>query len=460
MSESPLLLSSFPRAVLHIDGDAFFASCEQARDPALKGRPVITGLERGIAASMSYEAKARGITRAMPVWQIRKLCPDAVILPSDYETYSLLSKRLFDIVRRWTPDVEEYGIDECFADITGLRRMHHASYPVIAARIQRELAAELGFTFSIGLAPTKVLAKLGSKWKKPHGLTAIPGRRIHEFLTALPVEKIWGIGPQTTAFLQKYRIRTALELARLSLEWVFAHTTKPFQEIWQELNGVSVLSLAIEPRATQASVQKFKTFTPPSTDPAFIFSQLSRNIENACIKVRRYDMAVREATFLLRTQQFDHAGIEVSLSAATAVPGPIIAAAETAFRSLWKPDVQYRATGVVFTKLESDDRHQPDLFGAHVGVERSRQVYESADMLDAKYGKHSVYVATSHQAQTHAQHDGERGHVATRKLDLLRGETARQRLAIPMLMGREYQEQLNPDVPDILPQGQLLPVHP
>jgi len=127
MSHSPLLLSDFPRAVLHIDGDAFFASCEQARDPALRGRPVITGLERGIASSMSYEAKARGVTRAMPLHEIRRLIPDAVILPSDYETYSLLSKRFFDVVRRWTPDVEEYGIDECFADLTGLRRMHHAS---------------------------------------------------------------------------------------------------------------------------------------------------------------------------------------------------------------------------------------------------------------------------------------------------------------------------------------------
>ncbi|HTP56974.1 MAG TPA: DNA polymerase IV [Candidatus Paceibacterota bacterium] len=441
MCHSPLLLSSFPRAVLHIDGDAFFASCEQARDPALKGRPVITGLERGIAASMSYEAKARGITRAMPLWQIRRICPDAVILPSDYETYSLLSKRLFDIVRRWTPDVEEYGVDECFADITGLRRMHRASYPVIASRIQRDLAAELGFTFSIGLAPTKVLAKIGSKWKKPNGLTAIPGRRIHEYLANLPVENVWGIGPQTTAFLMKHRIRTALEFARLPLEWVFANTTKPFQEIWQELNGLSVLQLVTEAKTTYASIQKFKTFTPPSTDAAFVFSQLSRNIENACIKVRRYDLAVREAVFLLRTQQFDHAGIEVELSDATPVPGPIIAAAREAFRTLWKPGTQYRATGVVFTKLESDDRRQPDLFGAHVGIERSRRVYQSADALDAKYGKHTVYVATSHIAQTHAQHDSERGHLAARKTDLVRGETGRQRLAIPMLMGREFTDQ-------------------
>src|SRR4029077_543352 len=156
-----------------------FASCEQSRDPKLKGRPVVTGKERGIASSMSYEAKARGVTRGMPVSQILKVCPEAIILPSDYETYSLLSKRMFDIVRRYTPVVEEYSIDECFADITGLRRKYRTSYIEIAERIKHDLDTELGFTFSVGLAPTKVLAKIGSKWAKPSGLTNIPGRLTH-----------------------------------------------------------------------------------------------------------------------------------------------------------------------------------------------------------------------------------------------------------------------------------------
>ena len=136
---------------------------------------MVTGKERGIAASMSYEAKARGVTRGMRMADIRKVCPEAVILPSDYETYSLLSKRFFAIVRRYTPDVEEYSIDECFADLTGLRRPLKMSYLQIAERIKKELDAELGFTFSVGLAPNKVVAKIASKWAKPSGLTAIPG---------------------------------------------------------------------------------------------------------------------------------------------------------------------------------------------------------------------------------------------------------------------------------------------
>src|ERR1700687_2830163 len=126
--EAPLSIHGFPRAILHIDGDAFFASCEQSPDPRLKGKPVITGKERGIVASMSYEAKAKGVTRAMRLSDVKKLCPDAIMLPSDYETYGLLSKRFFNIVRRYTPEVEEYSIDECFADLTGLRRPMRMSY--------------------------------------------------------------------------------------------------------------------------------------------------------------------------------------------------------------------------------------------------------------------------------------------------------------------------------------------
>ena len=125
----------------------------------------------------------------MRLFEVRKICPGAVILPSDYETYSLLSKRFFAIVRRFTPDVEEYGIDECFADLTGLRRALRMNYITMAQTIKAALDSELGFTFSVGLAPTKVVAKLASKWKKPSGLTAIMARDIHLYLKDLPIEK-------------------------------------------------------------------------------------------------------------------------------------------------------------------------------------------------------------------------------------------------------------------------------
>src|ERR1700690_2031812 len=152
---------SYPRAIVHVDGDSFFASCEIAKAPRLKGKPVITGKERGIVSAMTYDVKARGVTRGMILSEAAKLAPDAIILPSDYETYSIFSERVYEIVRRYSPMVEEYSIDECFADLTGMRRIHHMPYPEIASSIKRDLERDLGMTFSMGLSATKVLPKIG-----------------------------------------------------------------------------------------------------------------------------------------------------------------------------------------------------------------------------------------------------------------------------------------------------------
>ena len=167
---APFSLNPFSRAIAHIDGDAFFASVEQAMDPRLRGRPVVTGKERGIASSMSHEVKARGVA----LFEIRRHCPECVILSSDYETYSLFSMRMFDIMRRYTPDVEEYSIDECFADLTGPRRTLRMGDREMAEQIKADLDGELGMIFSVGLVPTKVLAKAASKWKKPPALPSSP----------------------------------------------------------------------------------------------------------------------------------------------------------------------------------------------------------------------------------------------------------------------------------------------
>lgn len=421
------------RAILHIDGDAFFASCEQSRNPALVGKPVVTGQERGIAASLSYEAKALGVTRAMPLFEIKKLIPNVIILPSDYETYSLLSRRFYEIVRRYTPDVEEYGVDECFADITGLRRLHHGSYRTIAEHIQHDLKLELNVSFSIGLAASKVLAKVASKWKKPHGLTIISAKDRETFLAKLPVENVWGIGPQTTAYLQKFRITTALQFSQRDQAWVERYLTKPHIEIWHELNGNAVMELATEEKTDYGSIQKFKTFTPPSKDREFVFAQLVRNLENACAKARRYARAARRVYLILRTQEFRHAAAEIVLERPSALPQEILVHAERAFREIYRPGTLYRATGAFLTHLVAEDYSQPDLFGAIEQSARIRRAYEGVDTLNRKYGKYTVNLAASLSALKFAQHEGVRGDAAQRKNDLFKGETSRQRLAIPML---------------------------
>lgn len=429
----PLAIHSWPRAIVHVDGDAFFASCEQAIHPEYRGKPVITGKERGIVSAASYEAKAKGVSRGVPLWEVLKLCPDAIIVPSDYETYSLFSKRMFAIMRRYTSIVEEYSIDEGFADITGLQRPMNASYGIIAQRMKDAIERELGITVSVGVSLSKVLAKVGSKHKKPSGLTLIPGREIHKYLAVTKVEKIWGIGPSTSAYCKNLRIYTALDFALQSEEFILKHFTKPHYEIWQELNGHSVYEVATEEKSSYASISKTKTFTPPSHDQDFVYAQLIKNLENACIKARRYNLIAKGIVAFLKLQDFTHVGFEVNLSRASAFPQDIIGIVNDLFKQMFKPNTEYRATGIVLTGLTTEESAQYSLFESTVRLEKLKRVYEAVDALSEKMGKHSVYLAASAQAHTIPQHILERGDVTFRKQNRLKGETLRKHLTIPML---------------------------
>jgi DNA polymerase-4/DNA polymerase V len=433
MENQPLTIRSWPRAILHVDADAFFASCEQALHPELRGKPVITGKERGIVAAASYEAKARGVKRGMGYFDVKKICPDAVIVPSDYETYSLFSVRMFEIFRRFSPEVEEYSIDEAFVDLTGLRRSFHCSYGTIAAKVQETVEKELGITVSVGISLSKVLAKVGSKYNKPNGLTIIPGREIHTYLEKLPVEKIWGIGPNTSALLNKLGIRTALEFARKDDGFIKERLSKPYREIWCELNGMSVYPVVSESKSAYQSISKTKTFTPPSTDETFVFAQLSKNLENACIKVRRHRLAATRLIVFLRKKDFRDIGVELKLNRPTGYPAELLEPLREGFNQVYQPGIPYRLTGVVLAGLMPENRVQYTLFDDPARIERMSKIYHSVDELSLRFGKHTVQHASSMPAKLQIQHEGARGAVPARKTAMFRGENRRQRLGLPML---------------------------
>lgn len=425
--------SSFPQAILHVDADSFFASCEVARHPELKGMPVVTGLERGIVSSLTYEAKAMGVRRAMSLWEVKKICPNVICLPSDYETYSLYSLRMFSIVRRFTPDVEEYSIDECFADLTGLQRPLNMSYKMMAQKIKDTLDSELGFTFSVGLAPTKVLAKLGSKWKKPSGLTIIPNSDINKYLAQITVDKVWGIGAQTTAYLNKLGITTALQFAEKDLYWVKARLTKPHVEIWQELRGQMVYQVEKDKKSTYQSISKTKTFTPPSSEREYVFSQLSKNTENSCIKLRRYKLAAKKVFFFLKTQDFKCQGYEFKLIRPTDNPIEIIKIIDKYFDSIYEVGKLFRASGIVLMDLVENISRQPDLFNEVLIAEKISSIFGSVDCISRRYGKHTLFLGFSLSAMNKTQHEGKRQISVERKSNLFKGETLRKRLDIPFL---------------------------
>jgi nucleotidyltransferase/DNA polymerase involved in DNA repair len=431
MSDQIFKLSSWPRAIVHIDGDAFFTSCEEVIHPELRGKPLITGGERGIVACASYAAKRIGIRRGVPLHEARKIFPGLIILPSDYETYSLFSRRMFVIMRRFTPDVEEYSIDEAFSDITGMRRALHSSYEDIALQMKETIERELGITVSVGLSITKVLAKVASKYKKPAGMTVIKGRDIAQYLNDLPVEKIWGIGPATTNYLAKLGIRTALAFAQLPEKTVRKKFTKPGVEIWQELRGDSVYPVTSEEKSSYASISKTKTFMPPTSDAEYLFAQLMRNVESACIKARRYALAPKKIEVFLKKQNFDSAGSEAALSRPCACPLEFSDVVRDLFDACYHPCELYRATGVILLGLVADGNLQYTLFGNSVQAEKIKDLYDVADELGQKFGKHTVHLGSSHLIEKRGK--GRRGVPTTREQTQLRGETKRRHLGLPLI---------------------------
>lgn len=434
-------MTAFPRAIAHIDADAFFASVEQALNPAYAGKPVVTGQERNIVAAASYEAKARGVKRGVALWDVKKLCPDAIILPSDYESYSLYSLRLFEILRRFSPVVEEASIDEGYIDLTGVSRLHRKSYRAVVEEIQRTVKADLGLGISIGLSVSKSIAKLASKYRKPAGITAVRASHVPRFLALRPASEICGIGPSATALLARHGIATAYDFARLAEPMVRRLLGKNGLTLWMELNGKAVVPFALEPKSTYFSIMKSKTFAPPSRDREFVRAHLIRNLESACIKAVRHKLAAGELFVYLRYNLpgrnavdggmlYSHRSAGVRLEKKSNLPSELIPAALALFEKIHDAGDLYRATGVVLGRLAPDDALQYTLFDDPAKLEEQRALYGAVAAMHEKYGKHVVSAGTSLLLRRKVV--TARSVQPERKTTLLKGETARQRINIPM----------------------------
>ncbi len=392
--------ASYPRAVIHFDGDSFFASVEQAKDWRLRGRPVVTGGERGAATSLSKEAKALGLHRGMPMQEIRRVCPQVVIVAGDYTAYSIYARRMYAIVRKYTPLVDEYSIDECFADITGRAEEQGTTYEAIALAIKTELQTSLGVTFGVGLSTTKTLAKLASKHEKPDSLTCIPLEKRDEYLACTDVSDVWGLGGVSGVKLRRLGVMTALDLVKKDGAWLQENGfVAPQRATWLELRGSVVLGF-IEHYTKPHSVMVTRTFTPPSTDRAYIFAQLSKNVEGACAKSRRAGMKASALSFYLKTQEFTYHGVQIDLPAATDTPFLIIEEITKRFEEVYAEGILYRASGVTLRALTSEASLTPDLFGVYDRVSARDSALVALDDVNKKYGRNTVYLGSSMQAFT------------------------------------------------------------
>jgi DNA polymerase-4 len=198
--------------ILHADLDSFYASVEQRDDPGLRGRPVLVGM--GVVLAASYEAKAYGVRTPMGVSQARALCPGAVVIPPRMSAYSQASKAVFGVFRDTTPIVEPISIDEAFLEVGGLFKIR-GTPTEIAGRLRAEVRERVGLPITVGVARTKFLAKVASAVGKPDGLLVVPPGTELAFLHPLPIERLWGVGPVTSAKLREHQIHTVGHVARI-----------------------------------------------------------------------------------------------------------------------------------------------------------------------------------------------------------------------------------------------------
>jgi len=209
------------RYIIHVDMDAFFAAVEQRDDPSLRGRPVIVGADpkggkgRGVVSTCSYEARKFGVRSAMPISEAWRRCPKGVFVTPDFGKYSAASEIIHKIFYDFTPDIEPISIDEAFLDITNSYKLFGSPLDVCRL-IKARIKAETGLTASVGLAPTKMAAKIASDLEKPDGLVEVKAGQVREFLRPLDIGRIWGLGPKTANILREQGIHTIGQLAETS----------------------------------------------------------------------------------------------------------------------------------------------------------------------------------------------------------------------------------------------------
>lgn len=382
-----LQVYDWPNVILHLDGDAFFASVLQAVNPKLKGKPVVTGSERGLATAVSYEAKKFGITRGMLTWQIKKICPQCLVLPSDYELYSLFSHKMFEILRTFTPVVDEYSIDEAFADLKGLRRPLNMSYNEIGNAIKHKVESSLGITVSVGISLTKSLAKLASSFQKPSGLTVINGKNIEKLLTHTKIQDVWGIGPNTSAYLKKYEVKTALDFVKKSETFIQKNLSRPFYEIWQELRGEKIYELSTQSKQTYKGITRSQTFSPSTNNKDILWAKLSAHIEDAFAQARRYNYLVGKISPFLKTQDFQYCSTDIKLKEKVAYPYLIHKHLRHAFDLIYKKNSHYRSTGCHISDLQENTLSQLTLFeGNKNKEEKIKKIYSLYETKKIDFG--------------------------------------------------------------------------
>lgn len=298
-----VMKQDWPKKIIHIDMDAFFASVEQRDHPEYHGKPIVVGgnpYGRGVVSTASYEARKFGIHSAMPASQARRLCPEAIFLRPDFEKYQAESEKIMSILRQYTDLVEPVSLDEAYLDVTR-NRLGIQDPVMIASLIKQNIFAVTKLTASAGVAPNMFLAKVASDFKKPDGLTVIRPEEVKDFLINLPVRKIPGVGPVTEAELAKYDIHTCGGLAVADLSFLSEKFGKIGLFLHQRALGMDEREAEPESEPKQYSCEE--TFEKDTLDVRWLKEKLRSYAEDIFLGLKEGGRMGK--TVVLKVKYFD-----------------------------------------------------------------------------------------------------------------------------------------------------------
>jgi DNA polymerase-4 len=372
--------------ILHVDLDAFFAAIEQRDRPELRGKPVVVGGggpdARGVVSAASYEARRFGIRSAMPLRTAARLCRDAIFVPVDGRKYAAVSRQVMTILRRFTPALEPVSIDEAFLDVAGTELLHGT--PVDAARgIKAAIRSELELTASVGVATTKLVAKVASDLRKPDGLVVVPEGGEAEFLAPLPISRLWGVGERTARALGEYGVATIGDLARLPDDLLARRFGKQGAVLAQRARGIDPSPVSGGEAAK--SVSHEHTFDVDTSDPEMLERTLLALSEGVAGRLRRGRVTARTVSVKVRDSAFVTSTRQRTLDQPTDQTERIWHTAVELARPLLR-GVRVRLLGVGASHLE--EAEQMALFG--VADERRRNATRAADDIRSRYGTRAI----------------------------------------------------------------------
>ena len=375
------------RTILHVDLDAFFAAVEQRDNPALRGKPVVVGMggganDRGVVSAASYEARKFGVHSAMPIRTARRLCPTCVFVPVRGAAYQAASREVMGILRRFTPLVEPISIDEAFLDVTGSRQLF-GDGEAIGRLIKAAVRAELELTASVGVATTKLVAKIASDLRKPDGLVVVEPGTEARFLAPLPISRLWGVGPSTAIALRDFSVATIGDLQVLDRSALVRRFGRHGASLVDRAHGIDPDPVD-NPDAAK-SVSHETTFDEDTSDPEILERTLLAMAEGVSGRLRHAGLKAGTITVKVRDTGFNTVTRQRGLPEPTDMTEPIWQLAV----ELARPEMRgkrIRLLGVAASGFGT--REQLGLF--EVEDQRKRKATEAADELRERFGTRAI----------------------------------------------------------------------